>query len=170
MQASGLHAVRQLTKVGRGLSELPRGPQLASQCGTDELRQGAIIRKRKHYVLKTSHFKTICPTSACTTPAGLFSSTSLPQLAAVELLPRAKNEAWILGPQCSDPRRRPEGDQGRCAGCLRRAAARLSPSVTVDLVCLVGAGYPRCSRPARPRRTWLVPSLSFDSLRRSLTR
>ena len=50
--------------------------------------------------------------------------------------------------------------QSRCAGCLRRAGARLSPSVTVDLVCLVGAGHPRCSRPARPRRTWLVPSLT----------
>ena len=72
----------------------------------------------------------------------------------------AEGEERGLDTGTSDPRRRPEGDQGRCAGGLRRAAARLSPSVTVDLVCLVGAGYPRCSRPARPRRTWLVPSLT----------
>ena len=58
----------------------------------------------------------------------------------------------------SDPQRRPEGDQGRCTGCVRRERARPSPSVTVDLVCLVGAGHPRCSRPARSRRVQLVPS------------
>ena len=29
-------------------------------------------------------------------------------------------------------------------GCLRRSRARLSPSVIVNLVCLAGAGYPRC--------------------------
>jgi hypothetical protein len=31
MQASVAHAMRQLTKVGRGLSELPRGTQLVAQ-------------------------------------------------------------------------------------------------------------------------------------------
>ena len=87
--------------------------------------------------------------------AGRYSSNSLPQLLAVERLPTAKNEVWILA---SDPRRRPEGDQGRCTGCVRRERARPSPSVTVDLVCLVGAGYPRCSRRARSRRARLVPS------------
>ena len=63
-----------------------------------------------------------------------------------------------LVPGITGPQQRPEGDQGRCAGCLRRARAHLSPSVTVDLVCLVGAGHPRCSRRARSRRARLVPS------------
>jgi hypothetical protein len=50
-------------------------------------------------------------------------------------------------PGTSDPQRRAGGRSGSIyAGCVRRAArARLSPSVTVYLVCLVGAGYPRCS-------------------------
>jgi len=53
---SALRALRQLTKVGCGLSELPRGTQIVSlshaQC------DGRITR------LKTSQFKTICPTQA----------------------------------------------------------------------------------------------------------
>ena len=40
----------------------------------------------------------------------------------------------------------------------RSCRARPSPSVIVDLVCLVGAGHPRCSRRARSRRARLVPS------------
>ena len=72
----------------------------------------------------------------------------------------AEGQERDLVPGIPGPQRRPEGDQGRCAGCLRRARARLSPSVTVDLVCLVGAGHPRCSRPARSRRARLVPSLA----------
>eukprot|EP00964_Phaeocystis_antarctica_P031667 scaffold17906_cov44-Phaeocystis_antarctica.AAC.1 len=43
--------------------------------------------------------------------------------------PRAKNEVWILA-GTSDPQRRPEGDQGRCTGCMGRERARPSPSVT----------------------------------------
>ena len=49
----------------------------------------------------------------------------------------AEGQERDLVPGIADPQRRPEGDQGRCAGCLRRARACLSPSVTVDLVCLV---------------------------------
>ena len=41
--------------------------------------------------------------------AGLFFPTSLLQLPAVERLPRAKNEVWILGPQTPSAQRRPEG-------------------------------------------------------------
>eukprot|EP00964_Phaeocystis_antarctica_P015455 scaffold8537_cov57-Phaeocystis_antarctica.AAC.2 len=72
----------------------------------------------------------------------------------------AEGQARGLDTGTSDPRRRPEGDQGQCTGCARRARARPSPSVTVDLVCRVGAGHPRCSRPARSRRVQLVPSLA----------
>eukprot|EP00964_Phaeocystis_antarctica_P015383 scaffold8508_cov24-Phaeocystis_antarctica.AAC.1 len=35
----------------------------------------------------------------CVEVAGRYSSNSLPQLPAVERLPRAKHEVWILGPQ-----------------------------------------------------------------------
>jgi hypothetical protein len=81
------------------------------------------------------------------------------RLQSYERLPKAMNEVWNLGPH--DPQRRLEGDQGRYVGCVRRARARLSPSA-VYLVCLVGAGYPRCSSateaPARSRTMGLVPS------------
>ena len=50
------------------------------------------------------------------------------------------------------PQRRPQGDQGRCAGCVSAHSTRLSHSVTFHRVCLVGAGNQRCSR--QDRRTW----------------
>jgi len=59
MRASGVHAVRQLTKVGRGLRERSRVPEPASQCTVG----------RTNYLLKTLQFKRICPTQACTKPA-----------------------------------------------------------------------------------------------------
>eukprot|EP00964_Phaeocystis_antarctica_P066665 scaffold40338_cov37-Phaeocystis_antarctica.AAC.1 len=52
----------------------------------------------------------------------------------------AERQARGLDTGTSDPQQRPEGDQGRCTSCVRRERARPSPSVTVDLVCLVGAG------------------------------
>ena len=52
----------------------------------------------------------------------------------------AEGQARDLEPGISDPQRQPEGDQGRCTGGVRRARARLRPSVTVNLVCLVSAG------------------------------
>ena len=67
------------------------------------------------------------------------------QLPEVERLPRAKNE--ILKKGSTDPQRRPQGDQGRCAGCVSAHSTRLSHSVTFDRVCLVGAG----NAPARPK-------------------
>eukprot|EP00964_Phaeocystis_antarctica_P037419 scaffold21369_cov100-Phaeocystis_antarctica.AAC.2 len=73
----------------------------------------------------------------------------------------AERQARGLGTGTSDPRRRPEGDQGRCTGCVRRARARPSPSVTVDLVCPVEKGaagtlgrshtYPRQPPSGTPR-------------------
>ena len=41
---------------------------------------------------------------------------------------------------------------------MKKDAKRFKSVVTVYLVCLVGAGYPRCSRPTRSRTTGLVPS------------
>ena len=80
-----------------------------------------------------------CPTDAHLRPhaegAGRISSTSLlcssPESAAAE----GQERDLVPGIPCHQ--RRLEGDQGRCAGCLRRAGARLSPSVTVDLLCLL---------------------------------
>ena len=48
--------------------------------------------------------------------------------------PRTRSGTWDTRPPAAAG-----GRPGRCAGCLRRAPARLSPFVTVDLVCLVGA-------------------------------
>jgi len=36
----------------------------------------------------------------------------------------------------TDPQRRPQGDQGRCAGCVSAHSTRLSDSVTFHRVCL----------------------------------
>ena len=36
----------------------------------------------------------------------------------------------------TDPQRRPQGDQGRCAGCVSAHSTRLSHSVTFHRVCL----------------------------------
>ena len=89
--------------------------------------------------------------------AGHISSNRLLQLAEVKRLPRAKNEIWYQ--RIPDPQQRPEGDQGSYGGCLKRARARLSPSVILNLVCLAGAGHGRSSRPVRSRRTQVTPSL-----------
>ena len=65
-RASGARVIRQLTKVGRGLGKLPRGPRRACQW------DGRIK------LLKTLHFKSFCPTQACTTPAGTSPLQSTP--------------------------------------------------------------------------------------------
>ena len=55
-RAGVMRATGQLTKFGRRLGELPRAPERACQW------DGRIK------LLKTLHFKTICPTQGCTTP------------------------------------------------------------------------------------------------------
>ena len=68
----------------------------------------------------------------------------------------------------TDPQRRPQGDQGRCAGCVSAHSTRLSHSVTFDRVCL---RWRRQSTLRQDRRTW-QRSLAGDccgSWRRSST-
>ena len=62
MDPGCLRALRQLTKVGRRLSELPRGTQIVAQW------DGRMSQLKKSQ-LKMSQFKRICPTLACTTPS-----------------------------------------------------------------------------------------------------
>ena len=82
-------------------------------------------------------------------------------------------EGWILTTSCAEPVRWSlvEAPTHQRPGLIAEAPKSmdafdlvcrrsLRPSVTVDLVCLVGAGHPRCSRPARSRRARLVPSLA----------
>eukprot|EP00964_Phaeocystis_antarctica_P140683 scaffold105553_cov60-Phaeocystis_antarctica.AAC.1 len=59
-----------------------------------------------------------------------------PAAAAGSARAAAERQARGLDTGTSDPRRRPEGNQGRCTGCVSRERARPSPSVTVDLECL----------------------------------
>ena len=78
--------------------------------------------------------------------AGLFSSTSLPQLAAVELLPRAKNEVWILGPQT------PGG--GRRATRVDVPAASAPPSPSTLCALSAQAIHAAPGQPDREGRGW----------------
>ena len=70
----------------------------------------------------------------------------------------AEGQERGLAPGITGPQRRLEGDQGRCAGCLRRALARLSPSVTHRIpapppVPTIGAGQATCKKPSAFRGT-----------------
>ena len=61
----------------------------------------------------------------------------------------------------TDPQRRPQGDQGRCAGCVSAHSTRLSHSVTFDRVCLVGAGNQRSGKTeGRGSAAWQVPAVA----------
>ena len=114
--------------------------------------------------------------------AGRISSNRLLQLAEVKRLPRAKNEIWYQ--RIPDPQQRPEGDQGSKGGCLKRARARLSPSVILNLDVLHAnqaplpviwrhsrsSAFPRaldavteCSQSTHPTHRWMrKPGSPFE--------
>ena len=69
----------------------------------------------------------------------------------------------ILGPQTPVGGRRAPGST-----CWLREAWESTPEPIHHRrpLCLVGAGHPRCSRPARSRRVQLVPSLAAEGAAR----
>jgi hypothetical protein len=70
------------------------------------------------------------------------------------------NEVWNLGPQKLRPPAAAAGWRAIGVDMRLREACLSTPQPLrhrLPCVCLVGAGYPRCSRPIRSRRTGLVP-------------
>ena len=65
-------------------------------------------------------------------------------------------------PGIRDPQKRSDGDQGSQAGCLRRAGARLSRSITLNPVCPACAGYLAAQGQVRSRRTQVRRTFAYQ--------
>ena len=101
--------------------------------------------------------------------AGLFSSTSLLQLPAVERLPRAKNEIWNLGSQtpCGGRRARRASNPVRFSAAIRNERVGF-PNDTDDLLQLVEHARPNDASGITGTLTNIQPSPASASFSASL--